>query len=273
MRTETQTRAVALPQPTSSRAKIEMRGVRKVFERRRREPHVVLDGIDLSIAENSFVSILGISGSGKSTLLFIMAGLEEPSNGIVEVDGKPVTGPGRDRGVVFQEDAIFPWRTVIRNVEYGLQLRGQPKDERRRTARRYLDLVGLIDADDLYPHQLSGGMKKRVAVAEVLANQPEVLLLDEPFGALDYVTKLALQEELARIWQSERLTTVLVTHDIEEAVFLSDRVLVLRDGVLACDLGISFERPRRHELRSTPEFVALKERLWREIGMKAEAAQ
>jgi NitT/TauT family transport system ATP-binding protein len=268
MRTEMQARVDGVADVSPAPTKIDVRGVRKVFERRAREPHVVLDGIDLAIAENSFVSILGVSGSGKSTLLFIIAGLEDPTSGVVEVDGKAVTEPGRDRGVVFQEDAIFPWRTVLRNVEYGLQLQGRPKEERRRTARRYLDLVGLTDAEDLYPHQLSGGMKKRVAVAEVLANQPEVLLLDEPFGALDYVTKLALQEELARIWQSERLTTVLVTHDIEEAVFLSDRVLVLRDGVLACDLEVSFERPRRHELRSTSEFVMLKERLWREIGAK-----
>jgi NitT/TauT family transport system ATP-binding protein len=267
-----QERHAVEPAESPIEAKIEIRNLRKAFERRGREPHVVLDGIDLAITQNSFVSILGVSGSGKSTLLFMIAGLDEPTSGSIAVDGETVTGPGRDRGVVFQEDAIFPWRTVIRNVEYGLQLRGEPKESRRRTARRYLDLVGLTDADDLYPHQLSGGMKKRVAFAEVLANQPEVLLLDEPFGALDYVTKIALQEELARIWQSERLTTVLVTHDIEEAVFLSDRVLVLRDGVLACNVSVPFERPRRHELRGTPEFVALKEQLWREIGTKADGA-
>jgi NitT/TauT family transport system ATP-binding protein len=253
-------------QEATRKPKIEFRGVGKHFVRRGRDPLRVLGSIDVSIADQSFVSIIGPSGSGKSTLLFLIAGLLKATCGEVLVEGKRVQGPGRDRGVVFQEDAIFPWRTVRRNVAYGLELQGVPAREREERVKRYLELVRLEAFEDLYPSQLSGGMKKRVAIAEVLANEPDVLLLDEPFGALDYVTKIALQEELARIWQSSRLTTVLVTHDIEEALFLSDRILVLRKANLVLDLPVPFERPRRHEVRNDPVFAELKERLWREIG-------
>ena len=247
-------------------AKVELRAVGKSFERRRQDPLTVLDSVDLAVAEKGFLSIVGPSGSGKSTLLFMIAGLEAATSGELLVDGRPITGPAADRGVVFQEDAIFPWRTVRRNVEYGLAVRGVPKQERRERVDRYLELVRLTGFEDLYPRQLSGGMKKRVAIAEVLVNEPEILLLDEPFGALDYVTKISLQEELARIWQRARLTTVMVTHDIEEALFLSDRVVVLRDGGLVYDVTVPFDRPRRHELRNEPRFTELKERLWSEIG-------
>lgn len=269
-RPETRERPVAPDETSEGRSKIVLRGVDKRFERRRKEPLRVLDGVDLSIPEHGFVSIIGPSGSGKSTLLFLIAGLDEPTAGEILVDDQPIRGPGRDRGVVFQEDAIFPWRTVQRNVGYGLSLRGMPKSEREERVRHYLDLVKLTGFEDLYPRQLSGGMKKRVAIAEVLANEPEVLLLDEPFGALDYVTKLSLQEELERIWRRSRPTTVLVTHDIEEALFLSDRVIVLRDATLQLDLTVPFERPRRHELRNDLRFNELKERLWREIGASAD---
>jgi NitT/TauT family transport system ATP-binding protein len=265
-RPETSKRDVARDETSAGRSKIVLRGVDKRFERRRKDPLRVLDSVDLSIPEHGFVSIIGPSGSGKSTLLFLIAGLDEPSAGEILVDDQPIRGPGRDRGVVFQEDAIFPWRTVQRNVGYGLSLRGMPKAEREERVRHYIDLVKLTGFEDLYPRQLSGGMKKRVAIAEVLANEPEVLLLDEPFGALDYVTKLSLQEELERIWRRSRPTTVLVTHDIEEALFLSDRVIVLRDATLQLDLIVPFERPRRHELRNDVRFNELKERLWREIG-------
>ncbi len=254
------------------RTKIELRRVGKRFERHRQEPLTVLDSVDLSVAEKGFLSIVGPSGSGKSTLLFMIAGLEAPTSGEVLVDGQPIKGPSADRGVVFQEDAIFPWRTVRRNVEYGLALRGVPKQERRERVDRYLELVKLTGFEDLYPRQLSGGMKKRVAIAEVLVNEPQMLLLDEPFGALDYVTKISLQEELGRIWQRARLTTVMVTHDIEEALFLSDRVVVLRDGGLQYDVTVPFERPRPHELRNEPRFTELKERLWSEIGPAAPSA-
>ena len=250
----------------AARTKIALRRVDKHFERRGRDPLRVLDGVDLAIPEHGFVSVIGPSGSGKSTLLFLIAGLERPTAGDVLVDDEPIRGPGRDRGVVFQEDAIFPWRTVRGNVAYGLSLRAMPKAEREERVRHYIDLVNLTGFEDYYPRQLSGGMKKRVAIAEVLANEPEVLLLDEPFGALDYVTKLSLQEELERIWRRSRPTTVLVTHDIEEALFLSDRVVVLRDGALRFGLEVPFDRPRAHDLRNEPRFHELKERLWREIG-------
>lgn len=251
---------------TRPRDKIELCALRKTFERRDGSQFVVLDSVDLSVEDRAFVSIIGPSGSGKSTFLFLIAGLDSPTSGAVLVDGEEVHGPGRERGVVFQEDAIFPWRTVSRNVEYGLELQGMPTGERRETARRYLKMVGLDTFEDLYPRQLSGGMKKRVAIAEVLANRPDVLLLDEPFGALDYVTKLSLQEEIARIWERDQVTAVLVTHDIEEALFLSDKVYVLRDGDLRFEVEVPFSRPREHELRNSSEFIELKETLWREIG-------
>jgi NitT/TauT family transport system ATP-binding protein len=251
---------------TQPQNKIELRDLRKAFERPDGSQFVVLEGVNLSVEDRAFVAIIGPSGSGKSTFLFLIAGLDSPTSGAVLVDGEEVRGPGRERGVVFQEDAIFPWRTVLRNVEYGLELQRVPKGERRETARHYLKMVGLDKFEDLYPRQLSGGMKKRVAIAEVLANQPEVLLLDEPFGALDYVTKLSLQEEIALIWERDQVTAVLVTHDIEEAVFLSDRVYVLRDGDLRFEVEVPFSRPRKHELRNSIEFIELKETLWREIG-------
>ncbi len=258
------------PQP-EPQSKIELRDLRKAFERQDGSQFVVLDGVNLSVEDQAFVAIIGPSGSGKSTFLFLIAGLDSPTSGAVLVDGEEVRGPGRERGVVFQEDAIFPWRTVLRNAEYGLELQGMPQGERRETARHYLKMVGLDKFEDLYPRQLSGGMKKRVAIAEVLANQPDVLLLDEPFGALDYVTKLSLQEEIALIWERDQVTAVMVTHDIEEAVFLSDRVYVLRDGDLRFEVEIPFSRPRKHELRNSAEFIELKETLWREIGHEERA--
>lgn len=246
--------------------KIELRNVRKEFSRSGREPLVVLEGIDLRLDALSFTSVIGASGSGKTTLLQLIAGLQFPTSGELIVDDAPVKGPGQDRAVVFQEDAIFPWRTVLGNVEYGLSLRRLSKAERRKRANEYIHLVGLAGFEAYYPYQLSGGMKKRVALAEVLAVRPSVLLLDEPFGALDYVTRRQLQEELARIWQSQQLTSVMVTHDIEEALYLSDRILVLRDARLHSDLVVPFSRPRIGSVRQSREFVELKERLWGDIG-------
>ena len=249
-----------------SPVKIELHGVRKEFSRSAGEPLVVLEGIDLGLEALSFTSVIGASGSGKTTLLQLTAGLQFPTSGELIVDGAPVKGPGQDRAVVFQDDAIFPWRTVLGNVEYGLSLRRLSKSERRKRANEYIRLVGLDGFETYYPYQLSGGMKKRVALAEVLAVRPSVLLLDEPFGALDYVTRRQLQEELARIWQSQQLTSVMVTHDIEEALYLSDRILVLRDARLHSDLVVPFSRPRIGSVRQAREFVELKERLWGDIG-------
>lgn len=229
-------------------------------------PLVAVDDVDLTIAADSFTAVVGASGSGKTTLLELIAGLQTPSRGEVVAGGAVVHGPGRQRGVVFQQDAIFPWRTVIGNVEYGLAIGKVPKHERRELARQYLRLVGLDRFEDYYPYELSGGMKKRVALAAVLVNRPQVLLLDEPFGALDYVTKRLLQQELSAIWQTERQTAVLVTHDIEEALFLADRVIVLRGGRVQRDLIVPFARPRSDELRDSPGFAVQKEALWRDIG-------
>ena len=186
-----------------------------------------LDRIDLDVAEHEFLCLLGPSGCGKSTLLNIVAGFLAPTTGRVLVDGAPVTGPGADRGVVFQEYVLFPWLTVAGNVEFGPALKGVAADERRRTAARYLDLVGLRAHADKYPVQLSGGMKQRVAIARALANSPAIILMDEPFGALDAQTREVLQDELARIQRVEHKTMIFVTHSIREAVYLADRVVVM----------------------------------------------
>lgn len=253
-------------------AGIRLDSVSKVFTRTDGSDLVVLDHLDLAVAKGEFISIIGPSGSGKSTLLFIIAGLETATSGLVTVDGREVRGPDRERGVVFQEDAVFPWRTVQRNVEYGLQLRGVPKQERAAKVAHYLRLVGLTGFENSYPKELSGGMKKRVAIAAVLANDPKALLLDEPFGPLDYVTTVGLQEELAAIWEQEKKTAINVTHDVEEAVFLSDRVVVLREGRIVFEQHVPFPRPRRHEVRNAPEFIAMKERLWEEIAHESSGA-
>ena len=205
----------------------------------------VLRGIDAEIEDEEFVVLIGASGCGKSTLLNIVAGLDEPTTGAVLLDGRSVTGPGRDRGMVVQHDAILMWRSVLRNVEYGLELRGLPKAERRRIAEDHLRLVGLERFADFFPKDLSGGMRKRVQIAAVFANSPEVLLMDEPFGSLDYVTKVTLQQKLLRIWTQQRKTTLFVTHDIEEPTFLADRIFVLRAGLIESVIQVPFERPAR----------------------------
>jgi NitT/TauT family transport system ATP-binding protein len=236
--------------------------IRKEYPRGR-VTHTVFESLTVGIPSGQFVTVIGPSGCGKTTLLNMLAGLTPPTSGEVLINGAPVHGPGRDRGMVFQQDAIFMWRTVRKNVEYGLEIQGLSRDERRRRAEEYLELVGLTRFADYYPKELSGGMKKRVAIATVLANQPEVLLMDEPFGSLDYPSKVALQEEVLRIWERERTTTVFVTHDIEEALYLSDRVLVLVDGTLVEDFEVPFGRPRAgHELRMSAEMQELKNRLW-----------
>lgn len=194
------------------------------------------------------------------------AGLIEPSKGEVRLDGQRVQGPGRDRGVVFQQDALFMWRTVIKNVEYGLEIQNVPKRERRERARRWLLTVGLENFADFYPKELSGGMKKRCQIATVLANEPEVLLMDEPFGALDYPTKCQLQEELVRILAEQPKTTLFVTHDIEEALFLADRIIAMQRGAVAEVYRVPFAKPRRTALRFSTDFAEEKSRLWGYVG-------
>jgi NitT/TauT family transport system ATP-binding protein len=207
----------------SVQAKIQIAGVSKVFG----VGAPALGDIDLDVAEREFLCLLGPSGCGKSTLLNIVAGFLAPTTGRVLVDGMPVTGPGADRGVVFQEYVLFPWLTVAGNVEFGLTLQGVPAEERQRVVTRYLDLVGLRAHAAKYPVQLSGGMKQRVAIARALANNPSIILMDEPFGALDAQTREVLQDELSRIQRVEHKTVIFVTHSIREAVYLADRVVVM----------------------------------------------
>lgn len=250
--------------------KIEVRGVGKTFVTENKQTFTALKDVSTEIMEGEFISVIGPSGCGKTTLLSIIAGLSHPSKGEILVDGNPVKGPGRERGVVFQQDAIFPWRKVFQNVEYGLELQKISKDKRREITERQLQIVGLENYANFYPKELSGGMKKRVAIAMVLANNPEVLLMDEPFGALDYVTKVSLQKELLSIWETQKKTTIFVTHDIEEALFLSDRILVFTRGELAEVFTVPFERPRTDELRESPQFQQIKGELWKYFNLSDE---
>lgn len=207
---------------------------------------VALSEVNFDIQEGEFVSILGPSGSGKTTILNIIAGFVKPSSGQVLLRGKPIAGPGPDRGVVFQSFALFAWKTVLGNVTFGLKMRGVRQEERERTAREYIDLVGLRGFEGKYPHELSGGMQQRVGVARVLANRPEVMLMDEPFASIDAQTRMKLQEDLTRIWEDRRPTIFFVTHDVEEAVFLSNQVIVLsaRPGQVREIIQVGIPRPR-----------------------------
>jgi NitT/TauT family transport system ATP-binding protein len=202
--------------------------------------------VSLEIHTGEFVSIVGPSGCGKTTLLNMVAGFIPPSDGEILLGGREVKGPGPDRGVVFQNFALFPWKTVLDNVGFGLKMRGMPREERERIAREYLGLVGLTGAEARYPNELSGGMQQRVGVARALANSPDLLLMDEPFASVDAQTRMTLQEELTRIWEARHPTILFVTHDVDEAVFLSDRVTVLSKspGTVRAELPITLPRPR-----------------------------
>ncbi|MGD1221326.1 ABC transporter ATP-binding protein [Streptomyces krungchingensis] len=224
--------------------------------------------LDLSIARNEFVSLVGTSGCGKSTLLNVVAGLVPPTTGTVTLDGKGVQGPGRDRGMVFQKYTLFPWMTAAQNVEFAL--RDQPaltRRERRAEALALLDQVGLGARADAYPDQLSGGMQQRVAIARALSYRPDVLLMDEPFGALDALTRRVMQDLLTRLWEEHRLTVLFVTHDIEEAVYLSDRVLVMggTPGRVQRDITVALPRPRRRELTSDTRYQETCDAAYEEI--------
>lgn len=217
--------------------------------------------IDLDVAPQEFVAILGPSGCGKSTLLRIIAGLEEPTEGAVYVQNRKVEGPGADRGMVFQAYTLFPWLTVRQNIEFGLELRNVPPAEREKIALDYIERIGLKGFENAYPKHLSGGMQQRVAIARALANDPSILLLDEPFGALDAQTRVLMQEMLVEVWEELRKTVVFVTHDVEEAIFLADRVLVMtaRPGRIKASLSVPIPRPRAYTVKTSPEFLALKE--------------
>jgi NitT/TauT family transport system ATP-binding protein len=228
-------------------AMIEIEDVSKTFEIKRDRRHLAIADVSLAVAAAEFVSILGPSGCGKSTLLYIVGGFVTPSTGSVVVNGRPITGPGPDRGPVFQEFALFPWKTVLGNVMYGLVEQGKPRTQAEARARELLELVHLKGYESFYPKELSGGMKQRVAIARTLAYGPSILLMDEPFGALDAHTRTGMQRELLEIWERDRKTVLFVTHSVEEAVFLSDRVVVLTKspGRIKQTISIDLPRPRR----------------------------
>jgi NitT/TauT family transport system ATP-binding protein len=243
--------------------KIQVRELCKTFKTELGKEIEAICDVTIDIYDREFVSIIGPSGCGKTTFLTLIAGLITPTKGSISVDNKEVKGTGRDRGVIFQQDAIFPWRKVADNVGYGLEIAGMSKEERMKVIEYHLSLVGLGEFAKLYPKELSGGMKKRVAIAMVLANNPAVMLMDEPFGALDYPTKVNLQNELIKIWEKEKKTTIFVTHDIEEALFLSDRIIILVKGRVTGEFSVPFSRPREDETRFDPQFLEAKHELWK----------
>lgn len=222
-----------------------------------------MQDINLAVHRREFMCVLGQSGCGKSTLIRILAGLETPSAGQVLVDGKPVVGPGRDRGMVFQSYTLFPWLTVKQNVMFGPRMAGKGEFTNEAEARQWLALVGLDKFENSYPHQLSGGMKQRAAIARALANEPRILLMDEPFGALDPQTRQQMQSYLLQIWKNVDITVFFITHDLDEAIFLSDRILVLdpRPGRIREIVEVPVPRPRDHEQLRSAEFIATKSHL------------
>jgi ABC-type nitrate/sulfonate/bicarbonate transport system ATPase subunit len=252
-----------ITEPTvSGTTKIVFRNVSKTFvPKRGGEAVLAVDDVTLQIQDKAFVCLVGPSGCGKSTLLNLLAGFELPdSGGEVLLQGAPIRAPGPDRGMVFQENALFPWLTVMGNVCYGPQRRGIPRNEYVPAANAILRQVGLRRFIDSYPDELSGGMRQRVAIARALVNKPEVLLLDEPFGALDAQTRALMQEMLLDVWEREHRTVVFVTHDVEEAVFMGDRVVVMsrRPGRVLADITVTLPRPRDYEVLTTPEFASIK---------------
>ena len=246
----------------SNTLKLRAHHVRKVFEVEG-EPLVAIEDLSMEVYENEFVTIVGTSGCGKSTFLNLVAGLIPLTSGTLEVDGRPITGPGADRGMVFQSYTLFPWLKVLDNVKFALKKQKLSAREKDEIAREHLRLVGLSGFEDAYPSQLSGGMQQRVAIARALAYKPAILLMDEPFGALDAQTRGLMQELLLRIWEEHKTTILFVTHDIDEAIFLSDRVYVMtaRPGRIKEEITVPLPRPRSYQVETTPEFMAIKRRI------------
>ena len=258
-----------------SRNTLHIRGVTRTFPATRQAgPTLALQPTDLTVAPGEFVAILGPSGCGKSTLLRIVAGLDRPTAGELSLNGTPITGPGRERGMVFQSYTLFPWLTVEQNIRFGLRERGVPEAEQRVIAEKFIARTGLRGFERHWPRQLSGGMQQRCALARALANDPEILLLDEPFGALDHQTRELMQELLLEIWEegdgtgaAGRKTVLFVTHDIDEAIFLASRVLVMsaRPGRIKAEVAVDLPHPREWTIKTSPDFAALKGRLMGEI--------
>ena len=245
---------------------IEISGVTQEFEKKDGK-FLALDTVNLNVEQNEFICVVGPSGCGKTTLLNIIAGLCKPTTGTVKVRGELVTGPGKGKGVVFQQYALYPWLTVEKNVEFGMRMKGVPKAERAEIAKKYIDLVGLSKFAKAYPKELSGGMKQRVAIARAYAANPEVLLMDEPFGALDAQTRTQLQTELLETWEREKKTCFFITHDVEEAIILAQRVIIMsaRPGRIKDIVDINIPYPRTQETKLTPEFNELKNHIWSQV--------
>ncbi|PSP37153.1 nitrate ABC transporter ATP-binding protein [Halobacteriales archaeon QH_2_66_30] len=255
-------------------ATIELEDVSKTYDANKRDSGVeAVRNVSMHVESGEFVSIVGPTGCGKSTLMEIVAGLTDPTAGEVTIAGEPVTGPRRDVGVVFQKDSTFPWRTVLENVEFGLQMHGVTFDERRERSRDVIELVGLSGFEDTYPNELSGGMRQRVAIARTLVMNPAVMLMDEPFGALDEQTRIMLGDELLSIAAETEQTTLFITHSINEAIHLSDRVVVMsaRPGQIKETVGVDIPRPRNTDVFGSERFNDLSERVWELLKPEAES--
>ncbi len=248
---------------------IEMSGIEKVYEGR--NPVTALTGVDLNVGDGEFIALLGPSGCGKSTLLNIVAGFEQPTGGVLKIEGAPPKPPGPDRAVVFQEPALFPWLTVRDNVTFGPRIQRKPRGSFEQEAQRFIDLVGLTGFEKHYPDQLSGGMKQRVGIARCLLMQPKLFLMDEPFGALDAQTRLQMQELLLHVWDTLKRTVVFITHDIDEAIFLADTVYVMsaRPGRIRSRIPVNLPRPRDVDLLTDPVFNALRKDILHQIREEA----
>ena len=246
--------------------KIQVQHVSKTFELGS-ERFDALGDVSLTVRENEFITVVGPSGCGKSTLMNILAGLEEPTSGTAHVDGIEVDGPSPERGVIFQQYALFPWLTVRQNVEFGLKTAKVPAAERRQRAQHFIDMVDLSDFADSLPKTLSGGMKQRCAIARAYAMNPSILLMDEPFGALDALTRVRMQEHLLQTWEQEKRTIVFITHDVDEAAFLANRVVVMaaRPGRIDRIIDVDLPYPRTEQVRLSPEFTAVRNEIWTSV--------
>ena len=255
-------------------SQLSIQGVSRTFTSANGQSTQALLPVDFHVNDNDFVTILGPSGCGKSTMLRIVAGLDYPTSGRVLLDGHPVEGPGADRGMVFQSYTLFPWLTIEQNIRFGLREGGMPEAQQKERAAYFIAKVGLRGFEQHFPKQLSGGMQQRTAIARALANDPKILLMDEPFGALDNQTRVLMQELLLGIWEAERKTVLFVTHDIDEAIFMANRVAVFsaRPGRIKTELAVDLPHPRHYTIKTSPEFMDLKARLTEEIRAESMAA-